>query len=104
MARQQVPTRHFFLCAEGGTRTPTSLRPLAPEASASTSSTTSAASHPKIVARCGFLNIVVASNLSTKSNGRYRRERCEGVDSAEQTRQARLPHPRHLGSGSCSDR
>src|SRR2546423_10628486 len=28
--------------AEGGTRTPTSLRPLAPEASASTSSTTSA--------------------------------------------------------------
>src|SRR6266513_3196378 len=32
----------FMLCAEGGTRTPTSLRPLAPEASASTSSTTSA--------------------------------------------------------------
>ena len=30
------------LHAEGGTRTPTGLRPLAPEASASTSSTTSA--------------------------------------------------------------
>src|SRR5438034_7004351 len=33
-----------FSHAEGGTRTPTGLRPLAPEASASTSSTTSARS------------------------------------------------------------
>src|SRR5688572_28233487 len=34
--------RSLKVDAEGGTRTPTSLRPLAPEASASTSSTTSA--------------------------------------------------------------
>ena len=36
------PPSLFHMSAEGGTRTPTSFRPLAPEASASTSSTTSA--------------------------------------------------------------
>ena len=42
--------------AEGGTRTPTSLRPLAPEASASTSSTTSA-ERKKLVASEWIVNV-----------------------------------------------
>ena len=42
--------------AEGGTRTPTGLRPLAPEASASTSSTTSAGSE-NLVGTRGIVNV-----------------------------------------------
>jgi len=95
--RADSPDAPFFLVPKGGTSNPTSLRPLAPEASASTSSTTSQlqledtklgmvsqrnAPFPKYVLR------LIEHEVKWQRHSR----KMEAVDRAEQTRQTRLPH------------
>src|SRR5205814_2322277 len=69
-ARLTDQTRLSFSCAEGGTRTPTSLRPLAPEASASTSSTTSASSGRMIETRHSEVKRTASARGGAVGHGR----------------------------------
>src|SRR5687767_5639606 len=77
-----------YFSAEGGTRTPTSFRPLAPEASASTSSTTSARGRNVIGAR--------GSRQTSKFALRYGPTSREGgpKDSGSLAHQATAPEAR----------
>src|SRR6266403_6290532 len=78
------------LSAEGGTRTPTGLRPLAPEASASTSSTTSAS-----FLRNGNLERCITPSQCVSC----RRQRGKNFHRQEPKSPARLPSPGDVGGG-----
>src|SRR2546425_12206475 len=76
--------------AEGGTRTPTGLRPLAPEASASTSSTTSARTFEERQSRLLY---------NPKSMRILPQHRGKNLHRQESQSPARLPPPGNVGGG-----